>query len=110
VDSDAEMRRRFAYALRAAMTAKDWKVPDLARALGRDPGTVDRWANGKAVPNLFHVKAIAEALGVRPELLYDPPPVPAYPLSDYLVQHEAAEGVQEGLERARRRRRVSGDA
>ena len=107
VDSDAEMRRRFAYALRAAMAAKDWKVPDLARALGRDPGTVDRWANGRAVPNLFHVKAIAEALGVRPELLYDPPPVPDYPLSEYLVQQEAAVGVSEGLQRARRQRRAS---
>lgn len=91
------------------MAAKDWKVPDLARALGRDPGTVDRWANGKSVPNLFMVKAIADALDVKPEFIYNPPPVPDYPLSEYLVQREAAIAVEEGTARARRRR-ASGDA
>lgn len=110
VDDDAEMRRRLAYAIRAAMAAKDWKVPDLARAMGRDPGTVDRWANGKSVPNLFHVKRLAEALGVRPEFLYDPPPVPDYPLSEYLVQQATQLGVAEGIDADRRRRRRAGDA
>lgn len=109
VDDEAEMRRRLAYAIRAAMAAKDWKVPDLARALGRDPGTVDRWANGRSVPNIFHVRAIANALGVKPELIYDPPPVPDYPLSDYLVREAGAAAVEEGIHQARRRR-AGGDA
>jgi transcriptional regulator with XRE-family HTH domain len=110
MDGDAEMQRRLAYAIQAAMAVKGWKAPDLARALGRDPSTVNRWVNGESVPNLFMVKQIAEALDVRPELVYDPPPVPDYPLSEYLVRREGALSVAEGAARARRPRRASGDA
>lgn len=110
VDTDAEMQRRLAYAIRAALARKGWKPPDLARAINRDASTVTRWADGKSVPNLLMVKAIAEALEVKPEFLYDPPPVPEYPLSEYLVREAAAEGVEEGIAQARRRRRVAGDA
>lgn len=109
VDTDAEMQRRLAYAIRAAMAAKGWKAPDLARVLKRDASTVSRWVNGESVPNLLMTKALAHALDVRAELLYDPPPVPDYPLSEYLVRQEAAAGVEEGIGRARRRR-ASGDA
>lgn len=104
VDSDAEMQQRLAYAIRAALAAKDWKPPDLARAIGRDPSTVTRWVNGDTVPNMLMTKAIAEALDVRPELLFDPPPVPDYPISEYLVREATAEAVEEGAARARRRR------
>lgn len=112
VDDDAEMRRRLAYAIRAAMAAKDWKVPDLARALGRDPGTVDRWANGRSVPNLFMVKTLAGALGVKPEFLYDPPPVPDYPLSEYLVRQATEQGIAHAVaeDHRRRRRGVGGES
>lgn len=92
------------------MAAKDWKVPDLARTLGRDPGTVDRWANGKSVPNLFMVKRLAEALGVRPEFLYDPPPVPDYPLSEYLVRQATEQGIAHAVAEDRPRRRRGGGA
>lgn len=94
------------------MAVKGWKVPDLAKAMGREPGTVDRWANGKSVPNIFQVQPLAAALGVKPELIFDPPRVPDYPLSEYLVREAAAAGVEEGLRRPRRprRRRASGDA
>lgn len=109
VDADAEMQRRLAYAIRAALAAKGWKPPDLARELNRDPSTINRWVNGESVPNLFMVKALATALGVKPELLYDPPPVPDYPLSEYLVREAASAGVEQGL-RQGRRRRASGDA
>lgn len=104
VDGDAELQRRFAYALNAAMEAKGWKAPDLAKAIGRDASTIDRWANGKSIPNLFTVKPVADALGVKPELLFDPPPVPDYPLSEYLVRQAAAEGVEQGIRQSRRRR------
>jgi hypothetical protein len=56
VDTDAEMRRRLAYALNAAMAAKGWKSPDLAKAINRDASTVTRWANGDSVPNLLMTK------------------------------------------------------
>lgn len=92
------------------MAAKDWKVPDLARALGRDPGTVDRWANGRSVPNLFQVKQIAAVLGVKPEFIYDPPPVPDYPLSEYLVRQATEQGMAHGVAEDRRRRRRAGGA
>lgn len=110
VDTDAELQRRLAYAIRAAMTAKGWKAPDLARTLKRDASTVSRWVNGESVPNLLMTKALAEALDVRPELLYDPPPVPDYPLSEYLVRQAGAAGVEEGIGQGRRRRRAAGDA
>lgn len=103
VDSDAVLQQRLAYAIRAAMASKDWKAPDLAKALRRDASTVTRWANGESVPNLLMTKPLAEALGVRPELLFDPPPVPDYPLAEYLVQEAIASGVEEGLRRARTR-------
>jgi len=101
VDEDVEMRRRFAYALNAAMIEKRWKAPDLAKAIKRDASTVTRWAKGESVPSLFLVKPIADALDVAPRLLFDPPPVPDYPLADYLVSQEVAEGLQEGRRRAR---------
>ena len=104
VDEDADMRRRFAYALNAAMLVKGWKAPDLAREIKRDASTVTRWAKGESIPSLFLVKPIAAALEVRPELLFDPPPVPDYPLSEYLVREVAAEGVADGTREARRRR------
>jgi transcriptional regulator with XRE-family HTH domain len=104
VDTDAEMRRRFAYALNSAMALKGWKAPDLAKAIGRDASTVTRWTNAETAPNLFTVKPLSAALGVRPEFLYDPPLVPEYPLADYLVDALAdavASGTEEGQRRGR---------
>ena len=86
VDSDTEMRRRFAYALNAAMARRLWKAPDLAKAIGRDASTVSRWANGDSLPNLLMVRPLADALKVRPEFLFDPPEVPEYPLDRYLLE------------------------
>lgn len=110
VDGDAEMQRRLAYAIRAAMAQKDWKPPDLARAIKRDPSTVTRWANGESVPNMLMTKQLALALDVRPEFLFDPPPVPDYPLSEYLVRDAGVSAVAEGVQRSRRQRRAAGDA
>lgn len=104
VDSDAEMQQRLAYAIRAALAAKGWKPPDLARAIGRDASTVTRWANGDAVPNMLMTKAIAGALEVKPELLFDPPPLPDYPLSEYLIRAATPGAVEEGIARSRGRR------
>lgn len=103
-DQEAEMRRRFAYALRAAMAQKGWKAPDLARAINRDASTVSRWEQEKNVPNIFMLKQLAAALGVKPEFLYDPPAVPDYPISEYLVREATEDAVAEGAQRARRPR------
>lgn len=99
------MQQRLAYAIRAAMAVKDWKPPDLARAMKRDPSTTARWADGTSVPSLLVLKQLAEVLGVRPEFLYDPPPIPDYPLSEYLVREATATGVEEGIAAAARPRR-----
>jgi transcriptional regulator with XRE-family HTH domain len=91
VDDDAEMQRRFAYALRAAMAQKGWKAPDLAKAIKRDASTVSRWIDEKSLPNILVTKQLAGALGVRPEFLFDPPQVPEYPLREYLIPQADAE-------------------
>lgn len=104
VDSDAEMQERLAFAIRAAMARKGWKAPDLARAIGRDASTVSRWAAGQSVPNMLMTKVLARALEVRPEFLFDPPALPDYPISEYLVREAAVEAIDEGVQRVRRRR------
>lgn len=109
MDSEAEMRRRFAYALNSAMARKGWKAPDLAKAVKRDASTVTRWVNGETVPNLLMVKSLADALGVRPDFLFDPPPVPDYPLDAYLVD-ALDEAVASGVEEGRRRAQQAPDA
>lgn len=97
------MRRRFAYALNSAMARRGWKAPDLAKEIGRDASTVARWANGETVPNILSVKPLSGALGVRPEFLYDPLPVPEYPIEDYLLA-AADSGASEAHLRATTRR------
>lgn len=103
MDTDTEMRRRFAYALNAGMARKGWKAPDLAKALGRDASTVTGWAAGGTLPNLLMVRPLADALEVRPEFLFDPPAVPEYPLDQYLLD-AADSGAEEGHRRATTRR------
>lgn len=104
VDNEAEMRRRFAYALRAALSQKGWSGPQLADALHVDASTVSRWVGEKSVPSILWTKRLAEKLSVRPEFLFDPPPVPEYPLSEYLIREATDGAVDEGVRRARRRR------
>jgi len=41
-------------------------------------------------------KPLAKALGVAPEFLLDPPAVPDYRPSEYLVRQARAEGLEEG--------------
>lgn len=107
VDTDDEMKERLAFAIRVALLQKRWKPPDLARALGRDPSTVTRWADGTSVPNLLMIEPLAKALGVEPKYLYHPEEIPTdYPLS--LVRQATPAAVEEGARRARSRRGESG--
>lgn len=91
VDDDAEMRRRFAFALNTYMRAKGWKAPDLAKAIKRDASTVSRWTKAESVPSIFLVKPIADALSIPARLLFDPPPVPEYPPAEYLIPEADAQ-------------------
>lgn len=109
VEDDAEQRERFAYALREAMRAAKLTPPKLAARLDVAPKTVNRWLNGQALPNVMMVRPLADALDVRPELIYDPPDRPDYPLSEYLLRRAGEAGVEEGLRHARRPRRDAGD-
>lgn len=104
VGDDAEQRERFAYALREAMREARLTPPKLAAKLDVAAKTVNRWVNAETLPNVMMVRPLSEALGVRPELIYDPPERPTYPLSEYLVRAELETAVEEGLRRARRQR------
>lgn len=105
--TDAEMKQRFGFAIRVALANKGWKPPDLARAMGVDPSTADRWASGDSVPSLFSIPPLSENLGVPPEYLYAPDPIPSYPISlDALIKRATAEGLEEGLHPPKRRPRA----
>lgn len=101
MSSEKDAGTRLAYAIREAMRAADLTPPKLAARLDVDPKTVNRWINGETVPNALTVRPLADALGVSPMLFVDPPPVPEYPLAEYLVRQATSEGVEEGIQRAR---------
>lgn len=101
MSSEKDAGTRLAYAIREAMRAADLTPPKLAARLDVDPKTVNRWINGETVPNALTVRPLADALGVSPMLFVDPPPVPEYPLAEYLVRQTIQEGTEEGLRRAR---------
>lgn len=84
------------------MDAAKLTPPKLAAKMGVAPKTVNRWINGEAVPSALSIRPLADALGVSPMLFVDPPAVPEYPLAEYLVRSTTAEGVEEGIQRARR--------
>lgn len=83
------------------MEAAGLTPPKLAARLDVAPKTVNRWVNGEAVPSALSIRPLADALGVSPMLFVDPPPVPEYPLAEYLVRQATQEGQEEGLRRAR---------
>lgn len=101
---DKERRDRLAFAIRAAMGGRS--AQDIADVIEpkRSKETIARWARGETVPSALDVGPLATALGVRADLLIAPPELPAYPLADYLVAQEVAEGLQEARQRAHRPR------
>lgn len=101
VADETEAQRRLARAIQEAMDAAKLTPPKLAAKLGVAPKTVNRWVNGEAVPSALSIRPLADALGVSPMLFVDPPPVPEYPLAEYLVRQATSEGVEEGIQRAR---------
>ncbi len=76
----------------------------LAPLVGVSDRTVKRWTTGDAIPDALKLVPLAQHLGVNAMLFVDPPEVPSYPLSEYLVERTAREGVAEGLRRSRRAR------
>jgi transcriptional regulator with XRE-family HTH domain len=97
--TDVERRDRLSAAIRAAMAGRT--AQDVADAMDpkRSKETIARWARGETVPSALDVGPLAAALGVRAELLINPPEVPRYPLADYLLE-AADSGAGEGHRRA----------
>lgn len=100
--TDADRRERLAFAIRAAMGTRS--AQDVAEAIQprKSKETIARWARGETVPSALDVGPLADALGVKVELLVSPPAVPSYPLAEYLVDAAVTEGVERGKARARR--------
>lgn len=98
---DSERRDRLAFAIRTAMNGRTADQISLRMEPSRSRETIARWARGQTVPSALDVGPLARALGVRVELLVDPPEIPAYPLASYLVLDAVDSGAQEGLRRAR---------
>lgn len=104
VTDDMLQKERLAYAIRYAMQKKRLSAPEVAARIGRSTITVGRWVRGETAPSLLDVGPLANALGVRPEYLFDPPEIPEYPIEQYLVEDAVLGGVEEGERRADRRR------
>lgn len=100
---DVARKDRFAYALVQAMEARQLSADDLARSIGRERRTIQRWRSGDSVPSVLELGPLARALGVDPNLFIEPPPIPEYPIHGYLLPQAEAEGVAEGSRRAARR-------
>src|SRR4051812_35570627 len=89
VSDEVTRKTQLAYAIRQAMDARGLTLKDVARMMDRPYVTIGRWARGQTVPSALEILPLANVLGVRPELLIDPPPIPepvVYPLADYLLQ------------------------
>lgn len=104
-DTGKRLARAIQEAVDAAAKRREETAPDTVRWLAPQVSvstkTVTRWMNGEAVPDALQLRPLADALGVSPMLFVDPPPVPEYPLAEYLVRSTTQEGVEEGLQRAR---------
>lgn len=103
---DKERRDRLAFAIRAAMGKRT--AQDIANVIEpkRSKETIGRWARGNTVPSALDIAPLAQALGVKVDLLIDPPAIPTYPLSEYLVEQAVQAGVERGKRRARQPRAV----
>lgn len=104
-DAGKRLARAIQEAVDAAARRREEQTPDTVRWLAPlvsvSTKTVSRWMNGEAVPDALQLRPLADALGVSPMLFVDPPPVPEYPLAEYLVRQATQEGQEEGLRRAR---------
>lgn len=97
---EVERKERLAFAIEAAMAAREMEDDDLARLINKSATTVGRWRRGDTIPNALEIGPLADALRVDPSLLLDPPPKPTYPILDYLVGKAVAAGLELGIRRA----------
>jgi ribosome-binding protein aMBF1 (putative translation factor) len=98
-----DRRERLAFAIATAMRRQGLTPPKLAAKLGKSKETVRRWRDGDAVPSMLEVAPLAEALGVNPIYLINPPEVPEYPLDEYLVRETVDHAVEEAAAEDRQR-------
>lgn len=121
VGDEADRPRRLAHAINEAVDhyaesrrmERVRAIEALAKAVSVSARTLTRWTTGDAVPDLLQAVPLAKALGVHPLLFVEPPEVPVYPLSEYLVRTETADAVEQAIEqerRPRRRRAVGGES
>lgn len=87
-------RRRLAFALQSAMSERGLRAADLAKKIDKSPNTVGRWMKGETVMSMLDVKPVSDALGVVYKFLADPPPVPVYPIKDYLIENQPDEQLK----------------
>jgi transcriptional regulator with XRE-family HTH domain len=77
VDDESEFVKRVGIRIRRAREAKDWTQLQLANALPgeRYSSQISVWENGRAMPSLQNLEALARALEVPIEAFFtDPPP------------------------------------
>jgi transcriptional regulator with XRE-family HTH domain len=60
----ADMGTRFSERVNAALSARQWRPADLARAVGASRAAVSHWTSGRSEPSGELLTAIADALGV----------------------------------------------
>lgn len=104
-----ERKDRLAYAITEAMRRRGLTPPRVAAAMGKNADTIRRWRDGETVPSAIDVAPLAEALGVRVDYLVTPPPIPAYPIEEFLVAETVEDALAEGIDRAQLHRDL-GDA
>lgn len=98
-----QKKKELAYAIREAMALRGITQADLAQMVGRSGVTVGRWVRGETAPSILDASALAEALGVKPEYLMSPLPIPEYRIADFLVETTVESATREGLRRSARR-------
>lgn len=94
---EGERKRRFAFALDAAMAVREINDDELARLVNRSMTTVGRWRRADTSPNRLDAEALGEALGVSADYFLSPPPLPTYPVDEYLVGQAAVMGLELGV-------------
>jgi DNA-binding XRE family transcriptional regulator len=66
-------RREFGLRIRELRRDRSWTQEELAHAAGLDRKTINRLEQGRHSPAIDRVFLLADALGVRPGSLFDPP-------------------------------------
>jgi DNA-binding XRE family transcriptional regulator len=89
--TDADLKARLAYAIRAAREEAGLSRPELAGLVGVNRGAVYTWERGLSVPSLLNLGPLCDALRVNPDLFAHPPEIPDSPIRRYMLDEESKE-------------------